>query len=138
MKKMAANILCSTGITLIVLAALGTMYGAHYLFIKSVFQSFFANIIIHAGLRLTHRFESGYAALEYMLDIGYTIAVVILCGAVFDWYTSTPVWLLIIMSVVIYLAAVSLSIFRMKKDIEEINELVKRRNHLIDSGRISG
>ena len=73
-----------------------------------------------------------------MLDIGYTIAVVILCGAAFDWYTSTPVWLLIIMSVVIYLAAVSLSIFRMKKDIEEINELVKRRNHLIDSGRISG
>lgn len=128
MKKIAVNILCSTGITLIILGILGTICGAQYLLISSVFQSFIANIIIHAGLMFTHKFESNYAVLEIMLDIGYTIAVVIILGAVFGWYSSTPIWMLIIMAVLIYCIGILLSIVQMRQDIEEINELLRKRN----------
>lgn len=129
MKRMVVNILCSTGITLLVLAVLGTILGAKFLFISSVFQSFIANIIIHTGLLFTHKFESSYAILEFMLDIGYTIVTVIALGALFKWYHSTPIWILIIMAVTIYLIGILLSIFQMRRDIEEINELLQKRNY---------
>lgn len=129
MKKIIVNILCSTGITLIVLAIIGTMFRVKFLFINSVFQSFIVNIIIHSGLLFTHKFESNYAVLEYTLDIGYTIAVVLVSGVVFNWYNSTPIWILIVMSVIIYLTGILLSAIQMQQDIEEINKLLIKRNY---------
>lgn len=128
MKKMAVSILCSTGITLIVLAVFGTISGARFLLIGGVFQSFLANIIIHSGLQVTHRFESSYAVLEFMVDISYTMAVVIGCGAVFDWYSSTPVGMLAVMTALIYTISILLSIIKVRQKVEEINELLRRRN----------
>lgn len=136
MKKITVNILCSTGITLIVLAVVGTMFGAKFLFINSVFQSFIANIIIHIGLLFTHKFESDYAILEYTFDIGYTILVVLVFGAIFNWYSSTPIWILIIMSITIYLAGILLSTIQIRQDIAEINELLKKRNYKFISKEI--
>ncbi|WP_130863122.1 DUF3021 family protein [Bacilliculturomica massiliensis] len=129
MRKMIVNILCSTGITLLILAVLGTIFGAKFLFISSVFQSFIANIIIHIGLLFTHKFESNYAIFEIMLDIGYTVGIVIVCSTLFKWYSSTPIWTLIIMAVTIYFIGVLLSILQMRRDIEEINELLQKRNY---------
>lgn len=136
MKKITVNILCSTGITLIVLAVVGTMFGAKFLFINSVFQSFIANIIIHIGLLFTHKFESDYAILEYTFDIGYTILVILVFGAIFNWYSSTPIWILIIMSITIYLAGILLSTIQIRQDIAEINELLKKRNYKFISKEI--
>lgn len=128
MKKITVHILCCTGITLIILAVIAAFLGARFLFISSVFESFLANIIIHAGLLLLHRFESQYALLEYTLDISYTVTVVLVSGAVFDWYRSTPIWMLVVMSVIIYLIGMLLGIFHMRKEIEEINHLLKQQN----------
>lgn len=128
MKKAAVNILCSTGITLLLLASVGTLFAARFLFISSVFQCFLTNCIVHAGLLVTHRFESSYAILEYTLDIGYTIAIVVLSGAVFNWYGSTPIWVLILMSVMIYLIGMLLSIIQIRQDVEGINRLLEKRN----------
>lgn len=128
MKKAAVNLLCSTGITLIVLAAMGAIFGAKFILINGVFQSFFANIVIHIGLLYTHKFESAYAVLEYTLDIGYTVAVVLVCGVVFNWYSSTPIWILILMSVIIYFAGILLSTIQIHQNISEINDLLKKRN----------
>lgn len=128
MKKITVNILCSTGITLIVLAAFAAIFGARFLLISSVFQSLIANMIIHIGLLFTRRFESDYAILEYTLDIGYTTAIVLIAGFAFNWYSSTPIGILITMSVVIYCIGIILNTIRIRQDICEINELIKRRN----------
>lgn len=133
MKKITVNIFCSTGITLIVLAIIGAMFGAKFLFISSVFQSIIANIIIHIGLLFTHKFESNYAVLEYTLDIGYTILVVLVSGVVFHWYSSTPIWILIFMSVIIYFIGFFLGTFQMRQDIKEINMLLKKQNYKFTS-----
>lgn len=135
MRKMAVNILCNTALTLLALAAFGTMFGATVLFISGVFQSLIANIIIHAGLLLTHRFESEYAVLEYTLDIVYTIAVVLVFGFIFNWYSSTPAWILVTMSVLIYLAGMLLSTIQMRQDISEINKLLQKRNNTAPEGK---
>ncbi len=128
MKKILVNSLCSTAITLLILAILGAISGARLLLINSVFQSFIVNIVIHIGLLFTHRFESSYAILEFMLDIGYMEAVVIIFGAIFNWYGSTPIWVLVIMTTIIYIVGVLLNMVQMRQEVEEINELLKKRN----------
>lgn len=127
MKKISINILCSTAITLLILAILGVVSGAQFLLINSVFQSFIVNIVIHIGLLFTHRFESSYAILEFMLDIGYMEVVVIIFGAIFNWYGSTPIWVLVIMTTIIYIVGVFLNMVQMRQEVEEINKLLQKR-----------
>lgn len=127
MKKISVTILCSTAITLLILAILGAISGAQFLLINSVFQSFIVNIVIHIGLLFTHKFESSYALLEFMLDIGYMEVVVIIFGAIFNWYGSTPIWVLVIMTLIIYIVGVFLNMVQMRQEVEEINELLQKR-----------
>lgn len=127
MKKICVNILCSTTVTLLILAVLGALSDAKFLLINSVFQSFFVNIVIHIGLLFTHRFESSYAILEVMLDIGYMEIAVIFFGAVFHWYGSTPIWVLALMTAIIYIVGIFFNIVQMRQEIEEINELLQKR-----------
>lgn len=127
MKKISVNILCSTAITLLILAILGVASGARFLLINSVFESFIVNIVIHTGLLFTHRFESSYAILEFMLDIGYMEVVVMIFGAIFNWYGSTPIWVLAIMTTMIYIVVVFLNMVQMRQEVEEINELLQKR-----------
>lgn len=129
MKKLITNIMSTTGITLVVLSIIGTLSGARFLFISSVFQSLGANLVIHLGFLLTRRFESKYAALEIALDVSCIIGVLIMFGAAFDWFSNgTPIWILVIMAVVIYLLWFFLSLFRMREDIASINESLQKRN----------
>lgn len=106
---------------------MGVISDAQFLLINSVFQSFIVNIVIHIGLLFTHKFESSYAILEFMLDIGYMEAVVIISGAVFNWYCSTPIWALAIMTILIYIVGIFLNMVQMRQEIEEINALLRKR-----------
>lgn len=128
MRRIILNITSTTGITLVILAIIGTLSGAKFIFINSVFQSFAANIIIHLGYLLTGRFESEYVIFEATLDIGYTIIVLIAFGFAFHWFTSTPIWMLVIMAIVIYIVGLLLNIFRIHEEIDIINGLLQRRN----------
>lgn len=132
MKKAFINIMATTGVTLIVLAVLGTLFGAKAILISSVFQSLGANIVIHLGFLLTHRFESKYILLEAALDVGYTVVVVVVFGAIFDWFGSTPIWVLVLMAVIIYTISYLHNIFRAREEIREINLLLQKRNHQIE------
>lgn len=127
MRRTIINITSTTGITLVMLAIIGTLSGAKFLLINSVFQSLAANIIIHLGYFLTRKFESEYVILEAALDIGYTIIVLIIFGFIFHWFTSTPIWMLVIMSIVIYIVGLLLSMIRIREEIDTINRLLKRR-----------
>ena len=131
MKRFVVNIMATTGITLIILALIGALYGARFLCIDSVFQSFGANIVVYLGLILTHRFESKYVILESLLDISYIIVVLFIFGFIFNWYANIPGWLLALMAVVIYLSGCSASIYRMRDDIKITNELLQNRNRQI-------
>ncbi len=128
MRRTILNITSTTGVTLIILAIIGTLSGAKFLLINSVFQSLVANIVIHLGYILTRKLESEYVILEAALDIGYTVIVLIILGFIFHWFTSTPIWMLVIMSIVIYIVGLLLSIFRIREEIDTINRLLKRRN----------
>ncbi len=127
MKKTIIHIMATTGAALVVLAMLATLYGAKFLLVHAVFQTLGANIVIHLGLLLTRRIECKYPVLEAAIDIAWTVLVLVIAGAVFGWYSSTPIWVLILMGAMIYLMGVGLRMVRIRTDIAEINALLQRR-----------
>lgn len=127
MKKAVLNIMASTGITLLVLSIIATIYGGKVIFITSIFEIAFLSTLMHLGFIVTHKFDSQYPVLEIMLDLSYAMVIALISGAVFHWYRSTPIWILIIMVFIIYLVGYLIDIYRTKKEIRIINELLQQR-----------
>ncbi len=125
MQKFIKNTLATTGLTLIVLAIIATIFKAEWLLIDSIYQSFLANIIIQVGLIFVHKFESKYFIIEIFLEIGYVLSVLILAGFLFDWYGSTPVWIVILMGVGIYFIGYFINVLKINDDIAFINKQLK-------------
>lgn len=121
MKNIVKNCLATTGLSLVLLAIVATLYHARFLFIMSVYQTLLANIIIHLGLILLQRFESKYFMVEIAVEIGYVLVVLILSGHFFGWYSSTPLWVLIVLGIAVYFIGCFIGIFRMHTDVEHIN-----------------
>lgn len=126
MKEKIIRIAATTGAALIVLAVIGTLHGAKYLYISSIFETLGAVIVIDLGLALIRKIEIRYFLLEIFIDISFIIAVLIIFGAVFDWYAFTPIWILVIMAVLIYLFGFFVRIINIHADIKTINVLAAK------------
>ena len=127
MKKSILSIMATTGVTLVILSTIAILYGGRFLFIKTIFEILLANIIIHYGLKLTGKFESKYVILESIVNISFILIVLISFGYIFDWYISTPLEILVIMAVVVYIIGCIIGSIYVKEDIKTINALIKIR-----------
>lgn len=127
MKRILINIMSTTGITLVVLAAVALLYGGECLFVTTVFEVLIANAAVHFGFVFTNKYENKYPILEALLNITYATAVIVVFGLVFDWYSSTPIGVLIIMVLLIYVIGYFISALGAKEDMEEINRLLRER-----------
>jgi hypothetical protein len=127
LKKTVSFIMFTTGASLVILAVFLKIIDDDVIYIRTVLEIFGANIVINSGIFLLHKFESRYIILEYLLDIGLIIIVLVVFGAIFNWYSAIPVWLLVVMAVVIYLFAIITDITKIRKDTREINELLQKR-----------
>ncbi len=128
MKGKFIGIMATTGVSLVALAVAGRLSGAEWLLLDSVFQTFGVNVVIHAGLTLTGRFEGKSPALAAALDIGLVFAALMLFGAVFNWFENgTPPWMLAIISVAVYAAGWFMRLYRVRGEAREINDLLKNR-----------
>ena len=128
MKKLTVNVFSTTGISLALLSVIALCYQAECLYIASVFQVLGANFVVHIGLQLLHRLEMKYPMLELALDILIITGTLAAFGAVFNWFASTPMWILAIMGVVIYIISLLLNLLSMQQDARDINALIKKRN----------
>lgn len=127
MKKFIIDIMATTGISLVMLSLFAILNGAVFLCISSVFETLMANIVIHFGLIVTGKFESKYPILDSFLDVSFIVVVLIVFGKIFYWNSSTPVWILIIMAVIIYIIGCIIGTLYVRKDIKTINELLKKK-----------
>jgi hypothetical protein len=128
MKKRIVNCLATTALALILLAVIALLHQASFLFISSVYQTLLANIAIHAGLALIKRFESKYFIVEMLWELGYILAVLTVCGFSFDWFRSTPLWIVIIMGIAVYLIGCAVNIFKINNDLMLINRAIKEES----------
>jgi len=115
-----------TGSALVILTLFSLLFKVEISFVPTVFQIFAANIVIVLGLFLRGKFEIRYIILEYLVDISYIIAVLVVFGLIFNWYSSVPVWLLVVMAVVIYIFLMIVSVTKIKKDAKELNKLLQK------------
>jgi len=126
-KKIINNIMFVTGAALVILSVFSLLFKVEIPFVPYVFEIFAANIIILLGLYLRWKFEIRNLILEYLVDISFIIAVLVVFGLVFDWYSAIPVWLLVVMAVVIYMFATIVSVAKIRKDADELNKLLQNR-----------
>ncbi len=125
MKRGFTNIFATTGLSLILLSIIAVFYSAEFLCVKTVFQVFLLNVVVHLIFLLMYKIEIKYLVAEAALEIILTVAVALLFGAVFNWYTSTPLFVLVLMSMAIYVISIVLNILHMKQEANEINELIQ-------------
>jgi len=126
-KKIINDIMFVTGAALVILTVFSLLFSVEISFVPTVFEIFAADIVIILGLFLRGKFEIRNLILEYLVDISFIIAVLVVFGLIFDWYSAIPAWLLVVMAVIIYLFAMIFSVTKIKKDAEELNKLLKKR-----------
>ena len=128
MRKFFANIFATTGISLILLSFIALFFQAKCIYLETVFQVLGVNIVIHLGLFALGKLELKYVIIEMFLHIALIIIMLVAFGSIFNWFTSTPIWILIIIGFVIYIISAVLNLFYMKREAQEINALIKKRN----------
>lgn len=128
MKKLIVNIFAITGISLTLLSIIALFFRAEWLNILTVPQVLSANAIICLGITLLRTLELKYFIMKILLENILIAAVLVSFGSVFNWFTSTPVWLLVSMGVVIYFISLLLDLLHMKQEAQEINSLIQNHN----------
>lgn len=125
MKKGFINIFATTGLSLVLLSIIATLYDAEFLCVKTVFQVFLLNVVVHLILLLMYKIEIKYLVIEIAIEVFLVVALSLLFGTIFNWYTSTPLLVLALMSIAIYVISIILNILHMKQEADEINELIQ-------------
>jgi hypothetical protein len=120
--------MATTGASLVLLAMIAMSYQGSAIFLGSIFQTLAVNFCIHAGLLLMRRFESQYYLVEVGLELGYILVLVVLFGTVFDWYSSAPLWVWIMLGCAVYVIGGLIGVFRIKNDVDIINQLIQKNN----------
>ena len=115
-----------TGAALVILALFSLLFKVEINFVPTIFEIFAANIVIILGLFLRMKFEIRSIILEYLIDISYIIAVLIIFGFLFNWFSAIPIWLLVAMAVIIYIFATIITVTMMKNDAKELNKLLQK------------
>ena len=126
-KKTIINIMVTTCAAIMLLAVFAVIVDGKSILVHTHFEISGACIVLHLGLLITRKFESSYAVLEFLLDLSYIIAVLVVFGLIFDWYSSIPVWYHVIMAAAIYAFGIFINIVRTKKDADELNDLLQKR-----------
>lgn len=127
MKQIVLGVVFITGAVMILLAIFFMIFNIEAINVSNVLQIFFANIIICSGIFLINNILIRNIIVEYLMDVVFIIVVLISFGAIFDWYSIIPIWVLVCMAVVIYIFAVMSSITKILKDTKKINELLEKR-----------
>jgi len=83
--------------------------------------------VIRLLLLLTNKFNSHYPILEYLLELGMVLIVVLGFGWLFQWYDLTELWIMIASISAVYIAVYLVGIGEIKRDAAFINKQIKRR-----------
>jgi len=126
LKRIILYVFASTGAVLFLLAAFFMFKENKTIDADTVLEIIGANIVVTIGLFLTHKIELRFAIFEYLLDIIYMMTVIVVTGIIFKWYSLISVWVPLVIVVVTYIIFNLLDIVRVRKDIKDINKLLKK------------
>lgn len=126
MKKIAANILATTGLSLLLLAAVALCFRAEFLCVGTVFEVFAANVAVHTALQVIRRIEMESAALETVTELVLTVVLMLASAELFHWFSSTPPAVLVLVGMAVYGISFFLDLLYLRREADEINGLIER------------
>ena len=126
MKKMIMNILATTGIALVALALVATMYDGTIICVDTIFHVLGLNVVIYIGLHFMEYIEYRYSVLETVLKLLYTLILVLTGGKICGWYTNMPGVVLVIMTIAIFVVFVLLDAISLLGEVRSINGLIAK------------
>ena len=124
MKKVLLNIMATTGISLVALSLVATLYDGSLICIDTIFQVLGLNVVIYIGLYFMEFIEYRFAILETGLKLTYIIALVLIGGLIWGWYNNLPVAVLVLMTIVIFGVCVCLDTISLIDEVKKINCLI--------------
>lgn len=125
MKKMILNIMATTGISLVALSLVATLYDGSLICIDTIFQVLGLNVIIYIGLYFMEFIEYRYAILETGLKLIYIIMLVLISGWLFGWYNNLSGTVLVLMTIAIFVVCVSLDAVNLLSEVKSINVIIE-------------
>ena len=125
MKKMILNIMATTGISLVALSLVATLYDGSLICIDTIFQVLGLNVIIYIGLYFMEFIEYRYAMLETGLKLIYVIMLVLISGWLFGWYNNLSGTVLVLMTIAIFVVCVCLDAINLLSEVKSINVIIE-------------
>ena len=125
MKKMILNIMATTGISLVALSLVATLYDGSLICIDTIFQVLGLNVIIYIGLYFMEFIEYRYAILETGLKLIYIIMLVLISGWLFGWYNNLSGTVLVLMTIAIFVICVCLDAVNLLSEVKSINVIIE-------------
>lgn len=128
MKKNIVNVLATTGMSLLLLSAAALLSHAKCIYLETVFQVFFINVITHWGMILMKKISFKNVFIEMVSEIIFTVCGIVVFGLLFDWFSYIRFTVLILMGAAVYIISFFLDLLQMKQEANEINMLIVKRN----------
>jgi hypothetical protein len=125
-KRIITYIFASTGAVLFLLTVFAMFKENKYINASTILEIIGANTVISTGLYFTHKIEFRYVLFEFLLDIGFMMAVIGLSGILFNWYSIIQAWIPLVIVLIVYILFYLLDIIRVRRDIKEINKLLQK------------
>lgn len=125
MKKVLLNIMATTGISLVALSLVATLYDGSLICIDTIFQVLGLNVVIYIGLYFMEFIEYRFAILETCLKLIYIIVLVLVSGLIWGWYNSLPPAVLVLMTIGIFIVCVCLDAISLLSEVKAINVLIE-------------
>lgn len=122
------NFFSTAAVTIFLIMLAGIITGDDSVKMISLISAIVANLIIHLGLIGIRKISSVYYFLEMLLEFAYVLGVVLLTGFLSGWFLTTPVWVTLTITVIVFVAACLIDVVHINKDIEDINKQIARRN----------
>ena len=125
MKKILLNVMATTGISLVALALVATLYDGSLICIDTIFQVLGLNVVIYIGLYFMDFIEYRYAILETGLKLIYIILLVLISGFLWRWYSNLPGVVLVLMTIAIFIVCTCLDAISLISEVKSINILIE-------------
>lgn len=128
MKKVLLNIMATTGISLVVLSLVATLYDGSLICIDTIFQVLGLNVVIYIGLYVMEFAEYRFAIMETGLKLTYIIVLVLISGLIWGWYNNLSVTVLVLMTIGIFVVCVCLDAISLISEVKSINALIEGKD----------
>lgn len=128
MKKVLLNIMATTGISLVVLSLVATLYDGSLICIDTIFQVLGLNVVIYIGLYVMEFAEYRFAILETGMKLTYIIVLVLISGLIWGWYNNLSVTVLVLMTIGIFVVCVCLDAISLISEVKSINALIEGKD----------